>query len=114
MAKETNKNQAENADGKDKRAEELKNADQLYKEMEALSMKYNLGLHKNRQEKTKEFKFWKTQPVPQLDEKVETLEPIEADKKPEEIKRDSLFLPAGYKWDTLDIDNPQIVITISL
>lgn len=44
--------------------EELKKADQLVKEMEALSMKYSLLQKK--QDTNKEFKFWKTQPVPKL------------------------------------------------
>lgn len=43
---------------------------------------------------------------------MDTVEPIEADKKPEEIKQDSLSLPAGYKWDTLDIEDAEIVIII--
>ena len=115
--------------------------EKLVRDIEALRMKYNLGVKKP--ETSKEFKFWKTQPVPKLgnvsdqryagsacdwadvahwanrdplltgrilDEQVDTVEPIEADKKPEEIKQDSLSLPAGYKWDTLDIEDAEIVI----
>jgi len=89
--------------------EELKKADQLVKEMEALSMRYNLLQKKQDASINKEFKFWKTQPVPKLDEQIDTVEPIEANKKPEEIKQDSLILPPGYKWDTLDIDDPEIL-----
>lgn len=89
--------------------DELKKANQLVKEMEALSMKYNLLQKKQDLSANKEYKFWKTQPVPKLDENPVSCEPIEADKKPDEIRQDSLNLPSGYKWDTLDIEDPEIL-----
>ncbi|XP_039270658.2 glycylpeptide N-tetradecanoyltransferase 2-like [Styela clava] len=49
------------------------------------------------------WKFWNTQPVPKLDEKVEEVGKIEADK--DKIKEDSYTLPAGFEWDTLDLKN---------
>eukprot|EP00048_Salpingoeca_helianthica_P015018 m.224657 g.224657 ORF g.224657 m.224657 type:complete len:491 (+) comp16519_c0_seq1:197-1669(+) len=53
--------------------------------------------------KDKEFKFWHTQPVPKLNEKP-TLPPgpIEG---PKEVPQDSLNLPEGFQWVTLDIDD---------
>ncbi|KAH3715924.1 hypothetical protein DPMN_058640 [Dreissena polymorpha] len=43
------------------------------------------------------------------DEKVDGNEEIEADKTATEIRQDSYSLPAGFKWDTLDIRDPLIV-----
>lgn len=45
--------------------DESRQKEQLVRDMEALRMKYNLGLNK-KPETSKEFKFWKTQPVPKL------------------------------------------------
>lgn len=58
---------------------------------------------------TDDFKFWKTQPVPRLDEEPtdSTVGPIEKDKAADEIKTDPSQLPAGYEWFTVDIENEQ-------
>lgn len=75
MAQQTNADQTQKSAGhssgsgaKKIDAEELKRADQLVKEMEALSMKYNLMQKKQDPTDGKEFKFWKTQPVPKIGE----------------------------------------------
>lgn len=48
--------------------EELRKTEQLVKDVEALNlMKYNLGLTK-KPDMHKEYKFWKTQPVPKFGE----------------------------------------------
>lgn len=60
---------------------------------------------------TKVYKFWNTQPVPQMideDEKVDETEmhlAIEPDKQISEIKQDPYSLPEGFIWDTLDLNN---------
>lgn len=54
-------------------------------------------------------RFWDTQPVPKFTEEPETSEPIEANKKPEEIRAEPYNLPEGYAWDTLDINDDKIL-----
>lgn len=51
----------------------------------------------------KQYKFWETQPVPKISETVEEKGPIEPNKAPEEVKRESYNLPKEFHWDTLDI-----------
>jgi len=57
----------------------------------------------------KEYKFWKTQPVPQWnvadDGGDDTEGPIEVDKPQSEVRQTPLNMPAGFEWDTLDLDN---------
>jgi glycylpeptide N-tetradecanoyltransferase len=43
------------------------------------------------------------------DEVITTNEPIEADKPQEELRQEPYSLPAGFCWDSLDIDNPIVV-----
>ncbi|KAL7028702.1 hypothetical protein ACKWTF_005961 [Chironomus riparius] len=60
---------------------------------------------------TKVYKFWNTQPVPQMleeEEKVDETEmhqAIDSDKQISEIKQDPYSLPEGFIWDTLDLNN---------
>lgn len=60
---------------------------------------------------TKVYKFWNTQPVPQMvdeEEKIDETEmhlAIEPDKPISEIKQDPYSLPEGFIWDTLDLNN---------
>uniref|UniRef100_A0A2M3ZGY0 Glycylpeptide N-tetradecanoyltransferase n=1 Tax=Anopheles braziliensis TaxID=58242 RepID=A0A2M3ZGY0_9DIPT len=54
----------------------------------------------------KSFKFWSTQPVPRMDEKIETNEPIEQDKEQSEIRQEPYALPDGFTWDTMNLDDP--------
>jgi len=57
----------------------------------------------------KTYQFWDTQPVPKLDEKVVTNEPIEPDKEESEIRGDPYALPEGFHWETLDISDPLLL-----
>ncbi|ETN63435.1 n-myristoyl transferase [Anopheles darlingi] len=54
----------------------------------------------------KSFKFWSTQPVPRMDEKIITNEPIEQDKEQSEIRQEPYALPDGFTWDTMNLDDP--------
>lgn len=54
----------------------------------------------------KPYKFWSTQPVPKLDEKIEANESIEPNKDVAEIRPDPYALPDGFKWDTLNLNDP--------
>ncbi|KAL1464396.1 hypothetical protein WDU94_004047 [Cyamophila willieti] len=57
----------------------------------------------------KQYQFWSTQPVPKIDEKITTNGPIEADKTPSEIRAEPYSLPAGFQWDTLNLDDPLVL-----
>lgn len=59
----------------------------------------------------KKFTFWGTQPVPAIEEKIEETvnEPIEADKPVSEVRQEPYNLPDGFEWNTLDIEDPDIV-----
>lgn len=54
-----------------------------------------------------EWKFWETQPVPQLGSQIPrgTNEPIQPDKDISEIKKEPFSLPDGFKWDDVDLNN---------
>ncbi|KAI9106219.1 acyl-CoA N-acyltransferase, partial [Phlyctochytrium arcticum] len=51
------------------------------------------------------YKFWKTQPVPRVDETIEENGPIEADKKPEELRTEPYPLPKDFEWVLIDIED---------
>ncbi|KAI9008235.1 acyl-CoA N-acyltransferase [Gaertneriomyces semiglobifer] len=51
------------------------------------------------------YKFWKTQPVRRVDETVEENGPIEADKKPEEIRQEPYPIPSNFEWCLVDIED---------
>lgn len=57
----------------------------------------------------KSYKFWSTQPVPKLDEKVVDNEAIEPNKPISEIRPEPYALPDGFKWETLNLDEPLIL-----
>ncbi len=57
----------------------------------------------------KSFEFWSTQPVPRLDEEVTTNEAISPDIPLDKLRREPYSLPAGFKWDTLNIDDPLVL-----
>lgn len=59
--------------------------------------------------KAKNYEFWSTQPVPKLDEKITTNEEIEPDKIVENIRPDPYSLPDGFRWDTLDLNEPLVL-----
>lgn len=54
-------------------------------------------------------KFWSTQPVPQMDEKPEGNEAIEADKELGELRQEPYTLPEGFMWEALDLNEPLIL-----
>lgn len=55
----------------------------------------------------KPYQFWSTQPVPKMDEKIVKNEPIEPDKT--SIRDQPYSLPAGFQWDTLNLDDPLVL-----
>ncbi|CAB3379270.1 Hypothetical predicted protein [Cloeon dipterum] len=57
----------------------------------------------------KQYQFWNTQPVPKMDEKITSNEPIEDDKSLKEIRQESYSLPDGFQWDTLDLNDPLVL-----
>lgn len=57
----------------------------------------------------KSYKFWSTQPVPKFDEKIEKSEAIEPNKSISEIRAEPYALPDGFKWETLNINDPLIL-----
>lgn len=57
----------------------------------------------------KSYKFWSTQPVPKLDEKIQDNEFIEPNKELSEIRPDPYALPDGFKWETLNLNEPLIL-----
>jgi len=59
--------------------------------------------------KVKTYEFWSTQPVPKLDEKITTNEEIEPDKIVENIRGEPYSLPDGFRWDTLDLNEPLVL-----
>ncbi|GJN88755.1 hypothetical protein Rhopal_001723-T1 [Rhodotorula paludigena] len=54
------------------------------------------------------YKFWRTQPVPQLDTKEDELRegPLEPDKKAEEVQQEPVKLHHDFKWVTVDLNDP--------
>lgn len=59
--------------------------------------------------KIKTYEFWSTQPVPKLDEKINTNEEIEPDKTIDTIRAEPYSLPDGFRWDTLDLNEPLVL-----
>lgn len=54
-----------------------------------------------------QWKFWETQPVPQIGVRIEkgVNEAIEPDRPISEIKSDPFSLPDGFKWDDVDVND---------
>eukprot|EP00003_Mantamonas_plastica_P028799 TRINITY_DN668_c0_g2_i1.p1 TRINITY_DN668_c0_g2~~TRINITY_DN668_c0_g2_i1.p1 ORF type:complete len:416 (+),score=150.46 TRINITY_DN668_c0_g2_i1:690-1937(+) len=50
-------------------------------------------------------KFWDTQPVPSLRERVEELGPIDEPKTVEDVRQNPYNLPKGFCWVDLDVDD---------
>merc|ERR1712001_345255 len=57
----------------------------------------------------KSYEFWSTQPVPKIDEEITTNEAIEPDLSLDKLRQDPYSLPAGFHWDTLNLDDPIVV-----
>lgn len=64
------------------------------------------ALSESQEKQMKDYKFWKTQPVPSLGEVVEFEGPIDDTKKPDDIPADPLPLLADFEWLTIDVDSP--------
>ncbi|EGW30786.1 uncharacterized protein SPAPADRAFT_62646 [Spathaspora passalidarum NRRL Y-27907] len=59
----------------------------------------------SQQKEMKDYKFWKTQPVPKLDETIDSEGPIDATKTPADIPDTPLPLISDFEWSTLDIED---------
>ncbi|RCK58746.1 Glycylpeptide N-tetradecanoyltransferase [Candida viswanathii] len=57
------------------------------------------------QKEMKDYKFWKTQPVPSLDEKITEEGPIDRIKTPAEVRDEPLPLIEQFEWSTIDLAN---------
>lgn len=73
-----------------------------------------LNLHQKPAKTTEEalhksYQFWSTQPVPKMDEKILSNEPIEPPKSSEEIRAEPYTLPDGFHWDTLNLNEPLVL-----
>jgi len=58
---------------------------------------------------SKEYQFWSTQPVPQINEVITSNEPINPDPPIDKIRGEAYSLPSGFKWDTLNLDDPLVL-----
>ncbi|KAI8994741.1 acyl-CoA N-acyltransferase [Pilobolus umbonatus] len=56
-------------------------------------------------QKEKSHQFWNTQPVPQLDEKITGLGPIEDNIPYEDIRKEPLSLPKEFEWCEIDLSD---------
>lgn len=59
-------------------------------------------LNESQQKQMKDYKFWKTQPVPSLDDKIDAEGPIET-KTPADVPAEPLPLLPEFTWSTIDI-----------
>jgi glycylpeptide N-tetradecanoyltransferase len=86
------------------------NPNDMLKTLKALNLNEVMKIGKDAGS-TKVYKFWNTQPVPQLQDQEEKInesemhQAIEPDKQIAEIKQDPYSLPEGFVWDTLDLNN---------
>lgn len=62
-------------------------------------------LDETQQKQMKDYKFWKTQPVPALDEVVDNEGPIDTTKTPADIPEDPLPLLPEFEWLTIDVND---------
>lgn len=93
------------------------NSQEMLKNLKALNLDDVMKLTKDvgAAGSTKVYKFWNTQPVPQIHEASEGInekefhKAIEPDKAISEIKQDPYALPEGFVWDTLDLNNDVIL-----
>lgn len=51
-----------------------------------------------------EYKFWKTQPVPRFDEKIEEDGPIDSTKTVADVRKEPYPIHASFEWVTLDLN----------
>jgi glycylpeptide N-tetradecanoyltransferase len=88
--------------GKDNMTEEQKQA--LKKSLQSFINQLSLQEAEPEPEKPA-FKFWKTQPVPAIDEEVKEDGPIEADTPYDQIQKEEYPLPASFTWCNVNIDD---------
>ncbi|CCE63785.1 hypothetical protein TPHA_0F03040 [Tetrapisispora phaffii CBS 4417] len=62
-------------------------------------------LSEQQRKEMKDHKFWKTQPVPSFDEKIEEEGPIHSDKTPDDIPNEPLPMLPDFEWCTVDIED---------
>ncbi|GMF52255.1 unnamed protein product [Phytophthora fragariaefolia] len=55
----------------------------------------------------KDFKFWKTQPVPKLDEFPREHGAIDAPKSAREVRAEPYHMPPGFAWSEVDLADPR-------
>ncbi|KAG8932344.1 glycylpeptide N-tetradecanoyltransferase [Tulasnella sp. 418] len=84
--------------------EEVRKALQILKAVDVMQGKTGLG-GKNAKDMG-EYKFWKTQPVPQLGEgSPEEDGPIEPSKPRDQVRQEPYPLPKDFEWSTIDIND---------
>ncbi|KAK6454831.1 myristoyl-CoA:protein N myristoyltransferase [Scheffersomyces xylosifermentans] len=81
-------------------------SDTSSKTIEQLMKLLSLGeeLTESQQKQMKDYKFWKTQPVPSLDEKIDSEGPIDATKTPDDVPDQPFPLLKDFQWSTIDIE----------
>ena len=83
--------------------------EKLRKAMELLNLQ-SQGPAKTEEDATKKsYQFWSTQPVPAIDEVVTSNECISEDVATGEVRQEPYSLPDGFKWDTLQLDDPLVL-----
>lgn len=77
------------------------------KVIEELFRKLAMGgpLTEKQQKEMKDYKFWKTQPVPLFDEKLLSEGRIDKARSPEDIPDSPLPLLSEFEWVTMDVEN---------
>jgi len=85
-----------------------KNQEQPPKSIEELMRLLSLGQELNdiQKKQMKDYKFWRTQPVPSLDEKIDSEGQIDTVKRPLDIPDEPLPLLKDFEWSSIDIENP--------
>ncbi|KAK7681118.1 hypothetical protein QCA50_015733 [Cerrena zonata] len=61
-------------------------------------------LNDSQKKQMKDYKFWSTQPVPRLNEEIDSEGPIEV-KKPQDVPDDPLPLLKDFEWSTVDVED---------
>jgi glycylpeptide N-tetradecanoyltransferase len=82
-----------------KMSQPSKNIEELLK---LLSM--GESLNESQQKQMKDYKFWKTQPVPNLDEKIDSEGPIDSAKTPADVPDVEYPLISSFEWSTIDVE----------
>lgn len=85
------------------------------KALKGLKLDGMMNMGKDAGSTSKVYKFWNTQPVPKIDEGASEVigsefhKAIEPDKTIAEIKQDPYALPEGFIWETLDLENADVL-----